>query len=155
MKSKLGLALAKGLGRKKAPLAELPIGMPKKASTEDMAKLAEVSLAEESKRMAHEFKDEARRHLERVKALEAQLEAERAEGRRLTDAARLAEQGSAVATERAQRAVQIARKLDQMLQSYAQLPADPATTVQELRAELRAIDDEGGTPAHKGGSSTV
>ena len=73
MKSKLGLALAKGLGRKKAPLAELPIGMPKKASTEDMAKLAEVSLAEESKRMAHEFKDEARRHLERVKALEAQL----------------------------------------------------------------------------------
>ena len=51
--------------------------------------------------------------------------------------------------------MQIARKLDQMLQSYAQLPADPATTVQELRAELRAIDDEGGTPAHKGGSSTV
>ena len=155
LKSKLGLALAKGLGRKKAPLAELPIGMPKKPSTDDMVKLAEVSLAEESKRVAHEFKDEARRHLERVKALEAQLEAERAEGWRLTDAARLAEQGSVVATERAQRAVQIARKLDQMLQSYAQLPTDPATTVQELRAELRAIDDEGGTPAHKGGSSTV
>ena len=155
MKSKLGLALAKRLDRKKARLAELPIGMPKKPSTDDMVKLAEVSLAEESKRVAHEFKDEARRHLERVNALEAQLEAERAEGRRLTDVARLAEQGSVVATERAQRAVQIARKLDQMLQSFAQLPTDPATTVQELRAELRAIDDEGATPANKGGSSTV
>ena len=40
---------------KKAPLAELPFGMPKRPSGDDA-----LQLAEESKRIANEFKGEAR-----------------------------------------------------------------------------------------------
>ena len=63
-----------------------------------------------------------------------------------------------MATDRAQRAVHIARQFAQLLKSYAQLPTEPALTVhvQELHAKLYSIDDElgGGTLAQKGGSGS-
>mmetsp|Transcript_75096 Transcript_75096/g.181508 ORF Transcript_75096/g.181508 Transcript_75096/m.181508 type:complete len:372 (+) Transcript_75096:62-1177(+) len=158
LQSKLTLAFAKGLGPKKAPLAELPFGMPKKPSGDDAIKLAE-----ESRRIANEFKGEARKHLERVKGLEAQVVAEKAEKQRLAEAVtsleasvkvekearKREEDGKAVATDRAQRAVQIARQLEALVKSYAQLPTEPAVKVhvQELHAKLYSIDAElGGMP---------
>ena len=62
-----------------------------------------------------------------------------------------------MATDRAQRAVHIARQFAELIKSYAQLPTEPAVTVhvQELHAKLYSIDDElGGTLTQKGGSGS-
>jgi hypothetical protein len=94
-------------------------------------------------------KDGKRMLAEAVGQLEAELEAERA----ATAAEKAAKErefaAKAVATDRCQRAVQIARQLEDLLKNYGQLPTDMAFKmhVQELHAKLYSIDDElGGVP---------
>ena len=57
-------------GSSRAPKEEVPFGIPKKLTDEEAA-----ALAEESKRLSISFKGEAKQHLERVRGLQAQVEA--------------------------------------------------------------------------------
>lgn len=147
-------------GSSRAPKEEVPFGIPKKLTDEEAA-----ALAEESKRLSISFKGEAKQHLERVRGLQAQVEEEKSAKHLLTEAvgsleasmevekaaaaaektARKSEEAStAVANDRARRAVQIARQLEELVQTYAQLPTEPAVKmhVQELHARLYSIGDE-------------